>query len=59
MTKMNLEIIDYINNADLDDNLKQFFINAIIYELRNPNISRFTAVYDTMIESAIKSRGDE
>lgn len=59
MTKMNLEIIDYINNADLDDDLKQFFINAIIYELRNPNKIQFTAVYTSMIESAIKSRGDE
>ncbi|SDA65130.1 hypothetical protein [Methanobrevibacter millerae] len=59
MTKMNLEIIDYINNADLDDNLKQFFINAIIYELRNQNKTQFTAAYTTMIESAIKSGGDE
>lgn len=58
MTKMNLEIIDYIENAELDENLKEFFINAIIYELRNPDKTQFTATYTSMIESAIKSKGD-
>lgn len=52
--KINLEIIDYINNADLDDNLKQFFVSAIIFELRNPDAHRFTDRYISMIENAIK-----
>ena len=53
MSKMNLEIIDYIQKADFDDNLKQFFIKAIIFEKRNPNVSQFTATYENMIESSM------
>lgn len=53
MTKINLEIIDYIRSADFDDNLKNFFISAIIFEMRNPNSHRFTAAYESMIESAL------
>lgn len=58
MNKMNLEIINYIQNADFDDNLKQFFIKAIIFEKRNPDASRFTATYDRMIESSIAKKED-
>lgn len=54
LTKINLEIIDYINSADFDDNLKNFFISAIIFEMRNPNSHRFSAAYESMIESALK-----
>lgn len=56
MSKMNLEIIDYIQKADFDDNLKQFFIKAIIFEKRNPDVSRFTATYENMIESSIANK---
>lgn len=59
MSKMNLEIIDYIQKADFDDNLKQFFIKAIIFEKRNPNAGKFTATYENMIESSMgKNRGE-
>lgn len=58
MNKMNLEIINYIQNADFDDNLKQFFIKAIIFEKRNPDASRFTETYDRMIESSIAKKED-
>lgn len=58
MTKMNLEIIDYIQNADFDDNLKQFFIKAIIFEKRKPDASRFTATYESMIESSMGKKED-
>lgn len=53
MSKMNLEIIDYIQKADFDDSLKQFFIKAIIFEKRKPDASQFTATYETMIESSM------
>lgn len=59
MSKMNLEIIDYIQKADFDDNLKQFFIKAIIFEKRKPDASHFTATYENMIESSMgKSEED-
>lgn len=54
MNKINLEIIEYIQNADFDDKLKNFFINAVIYEMRNPNKHRFTALYESMIDSAME-----
>lgn len=59
MSKMNLEIIDYIQNADFDDNLKKFFIKAIIFEKRNPNAGKFTATYESMIESSMSKTEDE
>lgn len=59
MSKMNLEIIDYIQNADFEDNLKQFFIKAIIFEKRNPNASQFTATYESMIESSMSKNEEE
>lgn len=59
MSKMNLEIIDYIQKADFDDNLKQFFIKAIIFEKRNPNVSQFTATYENMIESSMSKKEEE
>lgn len=59
MSKMNLEIIDYIQKADFDDNLKQFFIKAIIFEKRNPDASRFTATYENMIESSMGKSKEE
>ena len=59
MSKMNLEIIDYIQNADFDDNLKQFFIKAIIFEKRNPDVSQFTATYEAMIESSMNKHEEE
>ena len=59
MNKINLEIIDYIQNSDFDENLKQFFINAIIFEIRNPNVSRYTSSYESMIENAIKSQNGD
>lgn len=54
MNKINLEIIEYIKNVDFDENLKQFFIAAIIFELRNMDSNRFTASYESMIENAIE-----
>lgn len=59
MNKMNLEIIDYIQNADFDDNLKQFFVKAIIFEKRNPDVSRFTSTYESMIESSMEKKGND
>lgn len=59
MSKMNLEIIDYIQKADFDDNLKQFFIKAIIFEKRNPDASQFTATYESMIESSMGKSEEE
>lgn len=56
MSKMNLEIIDYIQNADFEDNLKQFFIKAIIFEKRHHDATRYTATYEAMIESSLEEK---
>ncbi|ABQ86899.1 MULTISPECIES: hypothetical protein [Methanobrevibacter] len=53
MTKINLEIIDYIREADFDENLKNFFISAILYELRNPEKMHYKASYENMIENVM------
>ena len=53
MIKINLEIIDYIREADFDDDLKNFFISAIIYEIRNPDKMRYKATYEKLIENAM------
>ena len=56
MNNMNLEIIDYIQKADFDEELKQFFIKAIIFEKRNPNVGKFTATYENMIDSSMSKK---
>lgn len=53
MTKINLEIIDHIREADFDENLKNFFISAIVYELRNPEKMHYRASYENMIENVM------
>ena len=54
MNNLNLEIIEYIDNTDLDENMKVFFKNAIIFEMRNPNAFRFTGDYEKMIEDSLE-----
>ena len=53
MDKINLEIIEYIQNDDLDENIKSFFINAIVYEMRNPERMRYKETYNSLIERSI------
>lgn len=48
-----LEIIDYIENSDYDEKIKNFFIVAILYELSNPDNYRYKAQYESMIESSM------
>lgn len=54
MSKINMEIIEYIRSADFDEKFKSFFIKAIIYEIRNPNKLRFTDSYENMINSSME-----
>lgn len=53
MSRINLEIIEYIQNADFDEKFKQFFMSAVIYEMRNPDKKRFKSSYERMIESSM------
>lgn len=53
MDRINLEILDYIQDSDLDEHIKSFFIGAIIYEMRNPDKMRFKDSYNSLIESSI------
>ncbi len=49
----NLEILDYIENADFDEKLKNFLRSAIIYEIRNPGKTQYKAAYDGLIEDIL------
>ena len=39
---------------DLFPRIKTFFINAILYELKNPESYRYKATYEKMIESSME-----
>ena len=54
MKNDSLEIIEYIENSDYDEKMKNFFIKAIINELRNPDNYRYKAQYENMIESSME-----
>ena len=54
MNNLNLEIIEYIEGTDLDERMKAFFKQAIIFEMRNPDAYRFTADYEKMIEDSLE-----
>ena len=54
MGRINLEIIEYIQSADFDENLKNFFIKAVIYEMRNPDKYHYKASYESMIDSSME-----
>lgn len=54
MSYDSLEIIEYIENSNYDEKIKTFFINAILYELRNPESYRYKATYEKMIESSME-----
>lgn len=53
MDKINLEILEYIDNADFDENVKSFLRSAIIYEIRNPGKMRYKSAYNKMIEDVL------
>lgn len=59
MSKINLEIIDYIRDSDFDESIKSFFLSAIIYEMRNPNKKHYKAKYEDMITAAIEKQQGE
>ena len=54
MSRIDLEIIEYIQSADFDEKFKKFFILSIVYEMRNPDKVRFKASYEKMIESSME-----
>ena len=54
MSRISLEILDYVRNSDFDEGIKNVFIQAIIYELRNPDKPHYKARYESMIESSMK-----
>ena len=54
MSQNKLEIIEYIENSDYDEELKNFFKNAVMYELIYPGKRHFTAKYEKFIEIALE-----
>ena len=54
MSQNKLEIIEYIENSDYDEKLKNFFKNAVIYELMYPGKFQFKAKYEKFIETALE-----
>ena len=56
MSKINLEIIEYIQKSDYEDKMKNFFVNAIIYEAKNRKKHNYSASYESMIENALEDK---
>ena len=54
MSQNKLEIIEYIEKSDYDKKLKNFFKNAVIYELMYPDKYQYKANYEKFIESALE-----
>ena len=56
MRNINLEIIEYIQNSEYDEKIKNFFISAITYEAKNRGNHLYSASYESMIESALEEK---
>ena len=53
MSNLRMEIIDYIEESDMDDKMKRFFTDAVIYEWEHPDKSHFRNEYKDLIEKLV------
>lgn len=53
MSILKVEIIEYINNSDLDEDIKKFLRWAIIDEIKNPNKTRYKQLYENKFEKIL------
>lgn len=50
MSILNVEIIEYVNGSDLDEDVKKFIKWAIINEIKNPDSLRYKQNYENQLE---------
>lgn len=53
MTMLNVEIIDYVNDSDLDEDVKKFIRWAIMNEIKNPKSKRYKQSYENQLEKIL------
>ena len=53
MSMLNVEIIEYVNGSDLDEDIKKFIRWAIINEIKNADSVRYKQNYENQIEKIL------
>ncbi|WP_405316007.1 hypothetical protein [Methanobrevibacter sp.] len=53
MSVLNVEIIEYVNDSDLDEDVKKFIRWAIINEIKNPDSVRYKQSYENQMEKIL------
>lgn len=54
MSISNVEIIEYVNSSDLDEDIKKFLRWAIINEIKNPDSMRYKQNYENQMEKILR-----
>ena len=54
MSIIDMEILEYINNSNYDENVKKFLRWAIIDEVMNPNKIRYKQEYENQMENILE-----
>lgn len=54
MSMLNVEIIDYVNKSDLDEDVKKFIRWAIINEIKNSNSTHYKQNYENQFEKILR-----
>ena len=53
MTVIEMEIIDYIDDSDYDENIKKFLKWAIIDEIKYPNKKQYKQAYENQMDEIL------
>lgn len=53
MSMLNVEIIEYVNGSDLDEDVKKFIRWAIMNEIKNADSMRYKQNYENQIEKIL------
>ena len=53
MSVIEMEIIDFIEESDYDENIKKFFLWAIIDEIKRPNKKHYKQIYENKMDEIL------
>lgn len=53
MSILNVEIIEYVNSSDLNEDVKEFIRWAIMNEIKNADNMRYKQSYENQIEKIL------
>lgn len=53
MSMLNVEIIEYVNGSDFDEDVKKFIRWAIMNEIKNADSMRYKQTYENQIEKIL------